>query len=204
MENMEKIAVKKIKHEKKPDFNLMAFGVGAGIVLLVFCVAMVTKKVADWGAEHKIVKQNIVKQTLKFQLPYRIEKIEAPQPVKEIVVVGTPYEELSTTEQKIIQVWGDYKTSMIAIAVFKCESGHLADAVSETGDLGVAQIHWKTWKDEVKEKFGYTAIDMFDVDKNLEVAYWIWDRGDGIEGNGLGTWDAWSCFTNGGYIENLQ
>ena len=202
---MEKvIEIRKPTKTKKTDFNLISGGVAVGIILLIIGVATVTKKVADWGAEHQIVKQNIVKQTLKFQLPYRIEKIEAPQPVKEIVVVGTPYEELSTTEQKIIQVWGDYKTSMIAIAVFKCESGHLADAVSETGDLGVAQIHWKTWKDEVKEKFGYTAIDMFDVDKNLEVAYWIWDRGDGIEGNGLGTWDAWSCFNNLGYLDNLQ
>ena len=108
---MEKvIEIKKPTKTKKTDFNLISGGVAVGIILLIIGVATVTKKVADWGAEHQIVKQNIVKQTLQFQLPYRIEKIEAPQPVKEIVVVGTLYEELSTTEQKIIQVWGDYKT----------------------------------------------------------------------------------------------
>ena len=165
---MEQIEIRKPKQEKRPDFNLISAGVLFGIALLIIGVVTATKKVADWGAGHQIVKQRIVKQSLQFQLPYRVEEIEAPEPVKEIVVVGTPYEDLSTTEQKIIKVWGDYKTSMMAIALFKCESGHIADAVSPTGDLGVAQINWKTWKKPVFDKFGYTAIDMFNVDKNLE------------------------------------
>lgn len=194
--------IKKPKHEKRPDFNLMTAGIALGIVLLIVGVATATKKIADWGAKHQIVKQRII--DLQVRMPFRIEEIEAPQPIKEIVVVGTPYDELSSTEQKIIKVWEDYKTSMIAIAIFKCESGHTPDAVSKTGDLGVAQVNWPIWKDKVKEKFGYTAVDMFDIDKNLEVGYWIWDRGDGIEGNGIGTWEAWSCFNNGGYIGNLQ
>ncbi len=199
---MEIIPIIKKKKEKHTDFNLISVGVLIGIALLIICVAIVTKKVADWGAEHKIVKQRIV--DVQVRMPYRIEEIEAPQPIKELVIVGTPYEDLSTTEQKIIKVWGDYKTSMVAIALFKCESGHLADAVSGTGDLGVAQINWKTWKKPVFDKFGYTAIDMFNVDKNLEVAYWIWDRGDGIEGNGVGTWDAWSAYVSGSWLNCIE
>ena len=201
---MEQIEIRKPRKIERPDFNLMSAGVLFGIALLIIGVVTATKKVADWGAGHQIVKQRIVKQSLQFQLPYRVEEIEAPEPVKEIVVVGTPYEDLSTTEQKIIKVWGDYKTSMMAIAIFKCESGHLADAVSKTGDLGVAQIHWPLWKDKVKEKFGYTAIDMFNVDKNLEVAYWIWDRADGVEGNGEGSWEPWSSFNNGSWLNCLE
>lgn len=190
------IPIKSKKKGKDTDFNLISVGVLLGIALLIIGVATAVKSIADWGAEHQFIKQKVI--DMKIQLPYRIEKIE---PVKELVVLNTPFDELTTTEQKIIKMWQDYKTAMIAIAIFDCgESGLVADAVSETGDLGVAQINWKVWKNPVKEKFGYTAIDMFNVDKNLQVAYWIWDRGDGTEGNGLGTWDAWSGFNNGKYL----
>lgn len=176
---------------------LISAGVLLGIGLLIIGVATAIKSIADWGAEHQFVKQQVF--NVKIQLPYRIEKIE---PVKELVVLNTPYNELTTTEQKIIQIWKDYKTSMIAIAIFDCgESGLDQFAVSRTGDLGVAQINWPIWKNVVKERFGYSAADMFNVDKNLEVAYMIWDRGDGIEGNGLGTWDAWAGYTSGGYFK---
>jgi hypothetical protein len=197
------IPIRKKKQEKHTDYNLISAGVLFGIGLLVIGVATATKKVADWGAEHQIVKQRII--DLQVRMPFRIEEIKAPEPVKELVVLNTPFEDLSSTEQKIIKIWKDYKTAMIAIAIFECgESGLVADAVSSTGDLGVAQINWKTWKDEVFKKFGYTAIDMFNVDRNLEVAYWIWDRGDKVEGNGEGSWEAWSGYKNGSYYRCFE
>lgn len=195
------LPIRKKKQVKHTDFNLISAGVLLGIALLIIGVAIAIKTVADWGAEHQIVKQRMV--DLQVRLPYRIEKIEAPQPVVE-VIVPTPYSELSSTEQKIIDLWG-YKDGMVAIAIFDCgESGLVADAVSPTGDLGVAQVNWKTWRKPVLDKFGYTAIDMFDIDKNLEVAYWIWDRGDGKEGNGEGSWEAWSGYKNGSYTRCFE
>lgn len=193
------IPIRKTKPKKQTDFNLMTLGFAVVIIFLIVGVAAAVKSIADWGAEHQIVKQRII--DLQIRLPFRIEKIVAPEPVKELVVLNTPFDELTSTEQKIIKVWKDYKTAMIAIAIFDCgESGLVADAVSPTGDLGVAQINWKTWKKPVFDKYGYTAIDMFNVDKNLEVGYWIWDRGDGVEGNGEGSWEAWSGFNNGAYL----
>jgi len=195
--------IKKTTKPKGTDFNLISAGVGIGIILIIFGIATAFKKIADWGSTHKFVKQRVV--DLQVRLPYRIEEFIPPEPVKEIVVVGTPYDELTSTEQKIIQVWKDYKTSMIAIAIFDCgESGLDPEAVSTTGDLGVAQIHFPLWKDKIKEEFGYTAIDMFDVDKNLEVAYWIWYRADGKEGDGLGSWEPWSGYNNGSYLRCLK
>ena len=186
-----------IKDIKKPSNEvLIAVGGMFAITLVLIGVATAIMKVADWGAKHQFVKQSMV--ALHIQAPYRIEKIE---PIKELVVLNTPYEDLSTTEQKIVSIWKDYKTSMIAIAIFDCgESGLVADAVSPTGDLGVAQINWKVWRKPVLDKFGYTAIDMFNVDKNLEVGYWVWDRGDGVEGNDEGSWESWSGFNNGRYL----
>jgi hypothetical protein len=194
---MEAIPIRKAKKEKRTDYNLMTIGVVLGLMLLIAGVVMATKKVADWGAEHQIVKQRVI--DLQVRLPYRIEEIEAPQP--EVIIVGTPYEDLTSTEQKIIQVWGDYKTSILAIAIFDCGESRLdPEAVSRTGDLGVAQINWPTWKEEVRKEFGYTATDMFNVDKNLEVAYWIWDRADG-KIDGQGNFSPWSGYKNGAYLQ---
>lgn len=191
--------IKKIKLPKRTDFNLISLGVGFGIFLLIVGISVAFKKIADWGSTHKFVKQKVVE--MQVRLPYRIEEVKEPEPVKEIVIVGTPYNELTSTEQKIIKVFKDYRTSMLAIAIFDCgESGLVADSVSRTGDLGVAQINWPKWKDPVKEKFGYTAVDMFNVDKNLEVAYWIWDRADGVEGNEQGDFTPWSGYNNSSYL----
>jgi hypothetical protein len=191
------IPIIKKKKEKKPDFYLISAGVLVGIALLIIGVATAIKKVADWGAEHQIVKQRII--DLQVRWPFRIEEIEAPQP--EVIIVGTPYDELTSTEQKIIQVWGDYKTSMLAIAIFDCgESGLDQYAVSKTGDLGVAQINYPTHKKMIKE-MGYTSADLLlSVDKNLEVAYKIWDRADGVEGNKEGNFNPWSGYKNGSYL----
>ncbi len=191
------LPIKKTKKKPGTDFNLMTVGILIGIALLIVGVATATKKIADWGAGHQIVKQRIV--DLQVRMPYRIEEIEAPQP--EVIIVGTPYEDLSTTEQKIIQVWGDYKTSMLAIAIFDCgESGLDQYAVSKTGDLGVAQINYPIHKDMIKE-MGYTSADLLlSIDKNLEVAYRIWDRADGVEGNEEGNFNPWSGYKNGSYL----
>ena len=198
----EAIPIRKKKQEKHTDYYLISVAILVGIALLVFGVVTAVRKIADWGAKHQIVSQRVI--DLQVRLPFRIEEIKEPEPIKELVIVGTPYDELTSTEQKIIQVWGDYKQAMIAIAIFKCESGLDPEAVSETGDLGVAQINWKTWKNPVKEKFGYTAIDMFDVDKNLEVAKWIWDRGNGIEGDEIGSWEDWTAYTSGIFTSCLE
>jgi len=198
----ETIPVIKKKQEKHTDFNLMSLIVGIAIISIIVGVSFAVKKIVDYGNTHRIVSQRVI--DLQVRMPFRIEEIKEPEPIKELVIVGTPYEELTSTEQKIIQVWGDYKQAMLAIAIFKCESGLDPEAVSETGDLGVAQINWKTWKNPVKEKFGYTAIDMFDVDKNLEVAKWIWDRGNRIEGDEIGSWEAWTAYASGAFVGCLE
>jgi len=198
----ETIPVIKKKQEKHTDFNLMSLIVGIAIISIIVGVSFAVKKIVDYGNTHRIVSQRVI--DLQVRMPFRIEEIKEPEPIKELVIVGTPYEELTSTEQKIIQVWGDYKQAMLAIAIFKCESGLDPEAVSETGDLGIAQINWKTWKNPVKEKFGYTAIDMFDVDKNLEVAKWIWDRGNRIEGDEIGSWEAWTAYASGAFVGCLE
>ena len=116
-------------------------------------------------------------------------------PVVKAVYEPVDMNKLNSIEQKILDTFGveNFRT-MRAIAI--CESGERVDAVNwESKDVGLMQINWPTWKDEILEEFGYTLKDMFDVDKNLEVAKWIWDR----DGDGNGSIEPWtatqtSCF----------
>jgi hypothetical protein len=169
---------------------------GTGVVLLA-------KYLTEWGAEHQLVFPRV----LETKWSWPVVVIERPKKiVVSEVTEKVAKEELTPTEQKIMDRWG-YKDGVVALAIFDCgESGLDQYAVSPTGDLGVAQINWATWKGLAKERFGYNAADMFDVDKNLNVAYVVWDRGDGAEGNGKGSWgdgvyQGWSGFNNGRYTK---
>lgn len=93
----------------------------------------------------------------------------------------------------------------LATAIFTCESKLNPEAVNqETGDYGVIQLHFSVWKDPIYNKFGYTLKDMFDADANIRVGYWIWDRGDGIEGNGMGSFNPWVCYTADYYLPYMR
>lgn len=191
-----KEAEKKEAQRKVRKIKVKLVLVGILITLLIIGVAIVTKKVTDWGAEHQLVAQRVIDVTVRWPL-----KVEARKPQ----VVMNPFtekvvnEQLTPIEQRIIDKWG-FKDGVVALAIFDCGESKLDQyAVSHTGDLGIAQINWPVWKKLVAERFSYNAADMFDVDKNLEVAYMVWDRADGEEGNKQGSWEAWVGFTSGAY-----
>lgn len=187
-----------INRGEKTKVSYKALGAIVGLVVVLAGAAMVVKSAADWGAKHQWIWQSVIKQKLELQLPWRIEDVEPEIIIP--VIEQVAYEDFTPTEQKIVDIWG-FRDGIMAMAVFDCgESGLDQYAVSSTGDLGVAQINWATWKNEVAKEFGYNAADMFDVDKNLEVAYWIWDR----NGDGEGNWNPWTGFTNGKYLNCLR
>lgn len=175
-------------------------------LVLITGVAFATLTVADWGAGHQFVSQSVfVWDNFRnaFHLPYRIEE-RKPEVFISAVVEKVENKDFTPTEQKIIDKWG-VRDGIMALAIFDCgESGLDQYAVSYTGDLGIAQINWSTWKRLAKERFGYNAADMFDVDRNLDMAYVAWDRGNGVEGDKKGTWDAWVGFQNGSYLRCLK
>lgn len=190
---------KKVKKDRL-DVPLVSGLVIVALVLVLSGVAYAFRWAIDWGAGHQIVGQRIFDVSVRW--PFRVE-------ARQKTVVISPLSEkiaqskLSTTEQVIVDKWeGDYKTAMLAVAIFDCgESGLNPEAVSKTGDLGVAQINWPINGKMIKEKLGYSPADMFDVKKNIDSAYLIWDRGDGEEGNKEGSWEAWVGFTSGAYTK---
>jgi len=102
-----------------------------------------------------------------------VEQVSEQVEAREIVPTPEP-----TIEDKIKLVFGDKGDE--AIKVFTCESNLNPKAVSRTFDLGVAQINYKTWN----KVFGDNLADYQDIDKNLNMAKYIYDRSN--------SWQAWS------------
>ena len=172
----------------------------AGVVSLILIFGVLTSylilKINAWSNKNVIRIQN----PLVFQKPMWVEQR------KELIVISPLVEKAdgvkidNPIEKKILELWGE-RYFLLMTAIFKCESGLKPEAVNwTTKDLGVAQINWPSWEKAIKDKFGYTLKDMFDVDKNLEVAHWIWDRADGTEGDGKGSAKAWVVYQNGSFV----
>ena len=168
------------------------------LLVAVLGVVMLVLKAVDWGASHQVIIQR--PWDLSFKPTVVIVERE-PEVILSPIVDRITENDFTPTEQKILDIWG-YRNGLMALAIFDCgESGLDQYAVSPTGDLGIAQINWATWKNEIESVFGYTSAELLeDVDKNLEVAYWIWDR----DGDGEGNWNPWSGFLNGAYLNCLR
>jgi hypothetical protein len=150
----------------------------------------------NWSYEYGLQKPWVF--NLEFYLRSFVYDRPEPTIVSPIVEVieQSDIDINNPVDQKIYDLWGD-RYFLLARSVFKCESGLKEDAVNwGSKDIGIAQINWPTWETRVKEEFGYTLKDMFDVDKNLEVAYWIWDR----DGDGHGSFEPWVVFQNGNFV----
>lgn len=193
-----------VKTDKKKSYIGYKFaGIVIVLVLLGFGVVTLAKMATDWGAGHQIIRQRVF--DFAMRLPYRIEDRQPVQVISPLASeVLNPKEVLTPIEDKIVKKWGT-KYGYIALATFRCESGLRADAVNwETRDIGITQINLPIWEKAIKEKFGYTLVDLFNEDKNLEVAYWIWDRADGVDGDGQGNMNAWVAFTSGAFTKCIK
>lgn len=212
MENLKYVKpIKKVETKKEKKSGKFTFFF-IKVLLIVGVATAVAWKAADWGAGHQLVKQPIIAQELVLQLPYRVEEVK-PEIVISPIVEKIQNEELSTIEQKIIDRWG-IKEGVVAMAIAECESGKdeqgnfLTKRVSLTGDLGLFQINWHYNGDVIKDRLDYDPEDMFDVDKNIDAAYLVWDRTDGTEGDGKGSWGdgvstGWTTFNTGAYLSCL-
>jgi len=164
----------------------------------VIILSALVVKCIEFGNTHNVqspvreVRTPIVLQEV-FPLKPALEVLSPWVEMTEGIQVDTPI------EQKILDLWGE-RYFLLATSIFRCESGLRPDAVNwSSKDVGVTQINWPTWEKPILEKFGYTLVDMLDTDKNLEVAYWIWDRADGEEGNEQGSFEPWVAYTNGSF-----
>jgi len=207
MINIKQMLIDRFKRDSKGKFQSPKVAILKGIWLLVGVMAVV------YALELEVIKVVLYWRTRELQKPIVImvgdtarqyndtvfsvmtrPLIRDLPPMKilrpvlafdEPVAVETP--KLTDIDQKIFDKFGENNYPEMR-AVAYCESGLNPNAVNwTTKDIGIFQINWPTWEDSVLEKFGYTLGDMFDVDKNIEVSYWIFDR----DGDGVGSIDPW-------------
>lgn len=187
------------KFAKKKNWKLVAY---------IWLIAG-TLSIANYGLEKYVDWRNNYDVVYKFPIQVIthkiIEVVKRPEPqlLNPVVVETIEQSDIkveSPIDQKIYDLWGD-RYFLLARSVFKCESGLRVDAVNwGSKDIGVAQINWPIWEKTLKEKFNYTLVDLFDPMKNLEVAYYIWDRADGTEGDNKGSFEPWVIFQNGAFV----
>lgn len=159
------------------------------------------EKYADYRAKYEWIWKFPV-QVITHRI-LTIQEIKPAELVSPVVIEQIEDSDITVEnpiDQKIYDLWGD-RYFLLARSVFKCESGLRPDAVNwSSRDIGVAQINFPIWEKTLKEKFNYTLVDLFDPMKNLEVAYYIWDRADGTADDGKGSFEPWVIFQNGAFI----
>lgn len=146
------------------------------------------------------------KNVIKTQSPISFHKPIWVEPRPELIVLSPVVEwgdkekvELNPIDEKIMELWGE-RYFLMAKSIFKCESGLDENAANKrTFDVGIAQIHWADWEDDALEVFGYDLGDMFDYEKNLDMAYYIWDIDNGVLGDKIGSFNDWVVYQNGSF-----
>lgn len=125
----------------------------------------------------------------------------------ETALAHSPLSELALSQPNpnlanyILEKWGA-TSGRTALAVARAENGTMVcDRVNVnsnfTIDVGVFQIntvHFKRWP----------LTDLIDCYKNVDAAYVIWDRADGIEGDGKGNFSPWVAYWSGSYERFLN
>jgi hypothetical protein len=189
--------IKQIKFNKpKINKKTKAIAVLSGIILILAICYSIFIQVNEWFNDHTIQFNKVLSVTLKK--PFEIKDRETPtkEIVKIIESIPAP-EDLETEPEKIIFRYFGLEHYRMAIAVSRCEGlNHPPDGfnVNTNGsiDVGYMRINSINFKLE-----GCSLLEVATPEGNIKCGYKMWDRGDGIEGNNKGNFNAWVGYTNG-------
>ena len=113
------------------------------------------------------------------------------------------YDELNSIEKKLCDKFGMYNCKTI-VAIQHCENGKQNPEATNintnnTIDVGIMQINSIHWNKD----YCYGLHDLTEIDNNIQCAYNIWDRADGVVGDNKGNFNAWSTLGGNCFINNL-
>lgn len=182
-----------------------------------FAISSFAVGVNNWSAKNGIQKPIVLligkTANVSEDTVFSIKSRELVFKRKPIVILSPYVKELekpvdvnslSEIDQKIYDTFGPLNFKE-ARAVATCESGkQRVNTNWGSRDVGFWQINVPIWRQKVIEKFGWDYDEWYDLDKNFQIAYWIWDRGDGIEGNGQGNFNAWVARRTECFLGALQ
>ena len=183
----------------KISINFLYFGLLFSIILLLIGIYQFTKEVNSFFEKNYFQFNQVI--SVVFDKPVEIKPRE-PQ-IKEIIVEAATPEEINTPiKEYACKKWGDFHC-LTMIAVFQAESGWDNDKwnhnTNDTLDWGIGMINSVNWKIP-----GCSIQEITDPYKNIDCSYKIWDRADGKEGNGNGSFNPWVAWKNNNYLVHYE
>ena len=133
----------------------------------------------------------------KAHLSEIIKDVSETQEIVTILETIPAPEDFSSDPEKLIYEYFGIEHYRMAIAVSRCEGlNHPADGfnTNKVGsiDIGYMRINSVHYKME-----GCSLLEVATPEGNISCGYKVWDRADGKEGDGKGSFDPWVGFTNG-------
>ena len=171
----------------------------AGIVITIILLAgLLTafKATNSWFNSHYFEFANPVE--VKLNQPISIKE---RKPETKYVYPARPEEVHTPIKEYACKLFGDFNC-LTMIAIFQAESGWNNEAwhynTNHSLDFGIGQINSINWKLP-----GCSMKEISTEKGNIDCAYLIWDRADGVVGNNKGSFTPWVGFTNSSYLSNL-
>ena len=200
---MKNLLAKQNKLGRKPRFKfnrkIKLFLVLFVLLWIVVGINELWKGVDAFYNDYYFQRNRVITITLRkpIEIKKREPKVVENMKLIEIIETIPNPEDLKTEPEKLIYKYFGIEHYRMAIAVSKCEGlNHPADGfnVNNNGsiDVGYMRINSINFKLE-----GCSLLEVATPEGNIACGYKIWDRGDGIEGNGEGNFNAWVGFTNG-------
>ena len=173
-----------------------ALGVLSALILIVALLMALGRAVNAWFDTHTLQFNKMIQVQLQKPVEVKNREVQTQEIVKIIESIPNPEDLKSEPEQLIYKYFGIEQYRM-AIAVSRCEGlNHPADGfnVNTNGsiDVGYMRINSINFKLE-----GCSLLEVATPEGNIKCGYKMWDRGDGIEGNKKGNFNAWVGYTNG-------
>ena len=190
---------------KRSKVPLMAklFFVLIFLLLLVAGINELWLRVDAFYAKYYFQRNRMVEVILKPPVEIKERQTEMIEIVKIIEAIPNP-EDLKTEPEQLIYKYFGIENYKMAIAVSKCEGlNHPADGfnVNTNGsiDVGYMRINSVNFKLE-----GCSLLEVATPEGNIACGFKMWDRGDGVEGNKKGNFNAWVGYTNGCALTKYQ
>ena len=171
--------------------------IGIGVAIISFSLIFTSIfLINQWFESHRLLFHSPIEIAL-FQ-PVRIEerKAETMQLITIIEKIPNP-EDLTTDPEKLIYKYFGIEQYRMAIAVSRCEGlNHPADGfnVNTNGSIDVGYMRINSVNFKLP---GCSLLEVATPEGNIACGYKMWDRGDGVEGNKRGNFNAWVGYTNG-------
>jgi len=154
------------------------------------------KAISTWFDKHEIRFNKVVQVQTQWPITIAEREVKTKEIITILEKIPAP-EDLTSEPEKLIYKYFGIEQYRMAIAVSRCEGlNHPADGFNvntngsiDVGYMRVNSVHFKTP--------GCSLLEVATPDGNISCGYKIWDRADGTEGNGKGSFEPWVGYTNG-------